>query len=392
MLTSSNKKATKTYGKAKRNENLILPNDREQDSKITQLNEHKRDKIIDSEQNLLENNVSNERLFHTNSIDDDSKKNFFKLFNYKTENQEPLLDFQSIDIIKQKKVLGTNSIFNNQLGSKRVRSSDFSINLFNRNEKKSKENNTKQTQLKFSIKSQILHTCIECKMKFQKGNLEDEAIHKKFHKNWISSNKNIIRWPTYSSTINTKDEPAKNIIEIKDIPLQSYDKLILVKSGCKENLLKKALCVLNLVNTELNAVKHTLSDLKVSERATRHVVGCVLTEKIDTDANIYIKSKEHMEKADFDSETKNNSFNNMSITESSIINKKPICGISRIWVAKTERRQGIGRLLINAVRKHFIYGTVLEPENIAFSQTTSKGNILALSTSKFGWYYIYQEQ
>uniref|UniRef100_A0A9I3GJA7 N-acetyltransferase domain-containing protein n=1 Tax=Anopheles farauti TaxID=69004 RepID=A0A9I3GJA7_9DIPT len=55
------------------------------------------------------------------------------------------------------------------------------------------------------------------------------------------------------------------------------------------------------------------------------------------------------------------------------------CGISRIWVAPRYRRQGVGRKLMAAIRAHYIFGYVMQYDEIAFGAPTEQGKLFAES-------------
>ncbi len=81
-------------------------------------------------------------------------------------------------------------------------------------------------------------------------------------------------------------------------------------------------------------------------------------------------------------------FRAISNTEYDSANPIPCpCGISRIWVSKAKRRNGIATLLYNVMAKHFIFGMVLSRSQIAFSQPTSDGSAFACSVN--GDYLVY---
>eukprot|EP00727_Mastigamoeba_balamuthi_P006021 m51a1_g2038 putative n-acetyltransferase esco2-like isoform x1 (310) ;mRNA; r:1343941-1345388 len=52
------------------------------------------------------------------------------------------------------------------------------------------------------------------------------------------------------------------------------------------------------------------------------------------------------------------------------------CGVSRIWVHRSARRQGVATRLLDAVRTDFCYGRVLARDELAFSQPTAMGRAL----------------
>ncbi|XP_031959169.1 N-acetyltransferase ESCO2 isoform X2 [Corvus moneduloides] len=53
------------------------------------------------------------------------------------------------------------------------------------------------------------------------------------------------------------------------------------------------------------------------------------------------------------------------------------CGISRIWVRAARRRRGIGRRMADALRRSFVFGTVLNSRDLAFSDPTPDGRAFA---------------
>lgn len=61
------------------------------------------------------------------------------------------------------------------------------------------------------------------------------------------------------------------------------------------------------------------------------------------------------------------------------VNKNIIIGISRIWIAPKWRRFGLGKHLLQAVSDYLIHGLQLKPSQIAFSQPSSAGSLLAKS-------------
>ncbi|XP_028779659.1 protein CHROMOSOME TRANSMISSION FIDELITY 7-like [Neltuma alba] len=54
-----------------------------------------------------------------------------------------------------------------------------------------------------------------------------------------------------------------------------------------------------------------------------------------------------------------------------------VCGIRAIWMPSSNRRKRIARQLLDAVRKSFYMGFVLEHSQLAFSQLTTAGMALA---------------
>lgn len=61
------------------------------------------------------------------------------------------------------------------------------------------------------------------------------------------------------------------------------------------------------------------------------------------------------------------------------VNKDLLLGISRIWIAPKWRRFGLAKHLLEAACKHLVHGLVLKPNQVAFSQPSSAGSLLAKS-------------
>ncbi|XP_058118427.1 N-acetyltransferase eco [Anopheles ziemanni] len=57
------------------------------------------------------------------------------------------------------------------------------------------------------------------------------------------------------------------------------------------------------------------------------------------------------------------------------------CGISRIWVSPKYRRLGVGRTLLTAIKRHYIFGYVMRSEEIAFGAPTESGRLFAESVT-----------
>lgn len=69
-----------------------------------------------------------------------------------------------------------------------------------------------------------------------------------------------------------------------------------------------------------------------------------------------------------------------SIDDGRIVSNRDIpvlCGISRIFVASSQRRRGIAIRLLDCVRKHMIYGAEIPKSKLAWSQPSFSGGKLA---------------
>lgn len=59
------------------------------------------------------------------------------------------------------------------------------------------------------------------------------------------------------------------------------------------------------------------------------------------------------------------------------VNKAIKIGVSRIWIAPTWRRRGLGAVLLDTVCRHLVYGVTFKKEELAFSQPSFAGGLLA---------------
>ncbi len=71
---------------------------------------------------------------------------------------------------------------------------------------------------------------------------------------------------------------------------------------------------------------------------------------------------------------------------------KELCliGIRAIWVNKSERRRGVARKILDAVRRTLIAGFVAERNQVAFTQPTVDGSALASAYSETDMPLVYQ--
>jgi hypothetical protein len=71
--------------------------------------------------------------------------------------------------------------------------------------------------------------------------------------------------------------------------------------------------------------------------------------------------------------------NVLPTTMSSLEDNKSVLGVKLVWVTASCRRKHIAYNLLDTARRHFIYGTVISKENVAFSQPTTDGYNFASS-------------
>nr|XP_054772391.1 N-acetyltransferase ESCO1-like [Lytechinus pictus] len=67
-----------------------------------------------------------------------------------------------------------------------------------------------------------------------------------------------------------------------------------------------------------------------------------------------------------------------------------LCGISRIWVPMQCRRKRIASRMVDCMRKNFMFGTVLSPDDIAFSDPTPDGKVFATTYTGTPRFLVYK--
>ncbi|KAJ3411745.1 N-acetyltransferase esco2 [Chytridiales sp. JEL 0842] len=215
-----------------------------------------------------------------------------------------------------------------------------------------------QMVLDLGQKNAGLKQCGECGMSFSNTSKEDGALHVKYHSSVVHG----IDYPGYAGDIIAWEEPGTQIIHLNMKEAQSSQK-------------KKVLEVLDVVEQELGAVKLSESFLAGCQIflcvMKKKVVGCVVGEHIEkafkilTETNGALGMRSSM------------AAGNGGTYYLSEVPSKGICGVSRIWVSRNARRRGIGTKLLDALRRKFIFGCIIDKDLLAFSQPTESGRNLA---------------
>ncbi|KAI9816602.1 MAG: N-acetyltransferase O1 (Establishment of cohesion protein 1) [Pycnora praestabilis] len=261
------------------------------------------------------------------------------------------------------------------------------------------------TQTQIDLGGDIRKTCRTCGMDFIPTNIEDQALHRKFH----AMNVGGIDLGTgfgKAAKLSKVWEPST----VKDVRLQvGYEFVMVVDRGSSladKNKVKRAL---DVVNTELSAVgidderlwgqlpkadltklafgavgtessQVLVEDIKDRQRdrfkAFLYIkrdkcVGLCLAERISKAYRVLKeKALPQGEDAGFV----------VSKSSSVSVSKEADCailGVSRIWTSTLHRRQGVALKLLECAAMNTVYGMVVPKEMIAFSQPTESGGRLA---------------
>ncbi|KAJ2036287.1 hypothetical protein IW146_005107 [Coemansia sp. RSA 922] len=231
-----------------------------------------------------------------------------------------------------------------------------------------------QTFLDFGQKPLATEPCAECGMAYQRGREEDEALHTRFHRNWLRQQTRLLSWTKVASS---KDEdPAESVA----LPSQLIEKhgdhqamatihIVDVRGATKREL-QRALEILNIANDHLGAVHVGVADMALRQRKIflyvsprSQVLGCILAEMISSARRVVSSGDSSMPST--------------AAIECAGDPCQAVCGISRVWVAPSARRCGVATQMIAAVCKRFVYGCAIDPALVAFTQPTLDGRALA---------------
>lgn len=217
-------------------------------------------------------------------------------------------------------------------------------------------------------------TCNTCGMTFQRHIAKDKAMHAKYHSEFI----NGIPWKKGPEKALEKVNITVDKISI-EVQATSIDPGLVLQVRKVEKLLE-------MVNSELNAPAANdawkskegtnTGKLKIDSGtgltivpgrafvllAMSRAIGLVVTEPI-LDVGAQSRWMVH---------------STQDIVPSQV-NKNTRIGISRIWIASKWRRRGLGNVLLRAVLRHSVYGMSLKPAQVAFSQPSHAGGLLAKS-------------
>ncbi|KAJ2449092.1 hypothetical protein GGF42_004883 [Coemansia sp. RSA 2424] len=238
-----------------------------------------------------------------------------------------------------------------------------------------------QMFLDFGQRPLASEPCAECGMTYQRGREEDEALHTRFHRNWLRRQMRLLSW---SKNTQTKDEESAESVAL---PSQLVEKHggdqhqgkavatihVVDGQGAAKRELQRALEILNIANDHLGAVHVSVADMALRQRRIflyvsprGQVLGCVLAEMISSARRVAPISASLLQGAAADAAIG---------CEGDPC--RAVCGISRVWVTPDARRCGVASQMIEAVCKRFIYGCAIDKALVAFTQPTSDGRALA---------------
>lgn len=233
----------------------------------------------------------------------------------------------------------------------------------------------------------LLHTCSVCGFKYSPGDKDDEKIHKTFHKNYTrgipcktSCNERVISMPTIETgriiLVLHDDHPAQKtkvheVVKMMEIELGTD---WIIHNHCKVYLFISSHRIAGCLVAE--PIKSAYRVIPSSGYGESEVINGKDPKKRNSVllqfGNVCFR-REVMRKASLanDPEKSTGAF----ICEAEAVSA--VCGIRAIWVTPSNRRKHIASQLLDAARKSFCMGFVLENTQLAFSQPSSSGKALA---------------
>ncbi|CAL9698148.1 unnamed protein product [Knipowitschia caucasica] len=205
--------------------------------------------------------------------------------------------------------------------------------------------------------------CSVCGMLYSAANPEDESQHLLFHNQFISAVK-YVGWK--KERILSEYPDGKIILVLHDDPKYALKKIEEIREMVDSDL--------GFQQVESKCPSKTKTFLFISN--DKKVSGCLIAEHINEGYRVI------EEPSPSGSEGEKVMFERQRAWCCSTTSEPAICGISRIWVVSTMRRQSIASRMLDCLRNNFIYGSNLSKDEIAFSDPTPDGKLFA--TQYFG--------
>ncbi|KAK6456776.1 ESCO1/2 acetyl-transferase-domain-containing protein [Scheffersomyces xylosifermentans] len=215
-------------------------------------------------------------------------------------------------------------------------------------------------------------TCSACGMTYYEYVPKDREIHKKYHDLHAQG----IPWPESLSvkkvkdltiTINTSFKRATGLKRQKNTSTTTKVQIIAIDKSNKKQV-QKTSQMLDMVNRELNAPTDSGEWMNPGIESSRAFVVVIENKAVglcttDTISDVQKQSRWMVHRT-------------QSIVPKQV-NKNSKIGISRIWVASSWRRYGLAEAMLQVVLTNSIYGVSLAKSQIAFSQPSHSGGLLA---------------
>lgn len=212
-------------------------------------------------------------------------------------------------------------------------------------------------------------TCRVCNMAYCSQVRADVEIHKKYHTQFTSG----VTWPRslnaepLSSFVVIRKEKSSTLGNLKSsITSKRFKVHIQTIDKHNKKQIEKVEQILNMANKELNATEDSKEWTSSKFESSKAFVVLVEGKAIGLCTTDSINEAKWM------------IHKTQTIVPNQVVNNIRV-GISRIWISADWRQQGLARELLNCVMANSIYGQVLRRSQIAFSQPSYGGGLLAKS-------------
>ncbi|XP_073406957.1 N-acetyltransferase ESCO1 [Dendrobates tinctorius] len=235
---------------------------------------------------------------------------------------------------------------------------------------KEADNSSSQANIDAGQKRFGVATCNICGMLYTASNPEDETQHLLFHNQFISAVK-YVGWKKERIVAEYPD--GKIIMVLPDDPKYALKKVEEIREMVDNDL--------GFQQVPLQLLSRTKTLLFIS--SDKKVVGCLIAEHIQWGYRVIEDiTSENCDKDRIISER-------VKAWCCSTTPEPAICGVSRIWVFSMMRRKKIASRMLECLRNHFIYGSHLSKDEIAFSDPTPDGKLFATCYCGTGQFLIY---
>ncbi|KAK9921455.1 hypothetical protein M0R45_029964 [Rubus argutus] len=221
---------------------------------------------------------------------------------------------------------------------------------------KNKKRSYAQLHLDLGQSDFLLHTCSVCGVMYVTGDEEDEKAHKGFHND-------------YTRGIQFKGWSNERVVHA---PKVGGGRILLVLDCDPPAQRNKVENVVRMMETEFAMGGFCPSCLR-----------CICLFCLPGLLAVW----EVIRKAPAAREASNEHLNGATLYEKEAV--PAVCGIRAIWVTPANRRKHIATQLLDALRKSFCMGFVLERSQLAFSQLTSAGKALVSNYIGSGHFLVY---
>lgn len=292
-----------------------------------------------------------------------------------------------------------------------------------------------------------LSTCTICGLRYSRGDEEDEKIHKSFHRSHLQGvqfkgwqNERIISFSDGDDRIILvlNGDPSQHQHKVKEVVTVMEKEMGLTNAWllhkfCKVYLFISSKRIVGCLVSEpikygFKVIPACLSvpqgqHCNIVYGSPKEILNGVEDEAILTNANInsknlctmdekYLDNERHIKRDKHESTVMH--FGNVKFTRQVVqpmyltrdikssrkddagaifyseVPVPAVCGVRGLWVSRSERRKSIATKLLDAMRKTFCLGYILEPCQCAFSQPTSDGKALAASYCQTDSFLIYK--